>query len=369
MLSMLAALISQAQTTVQDGFEFEGINRVYRLYIPSSYNPSVAAPLLLNLHGYGSNMLEQESYGDFRPIADTAGFLVLHPNGSLDNTNTMHWNTFGTSEVDDVSFLSALIDTIAKKYTIDADRVYSTGMSNGGFMSHTLACALSGKIAAVAAVAGTLTNAGLANCMPLRPVPVMHVHGTADATVPYNGNFFFVSAPGIVSHWVEQNHCDENPETYTIPDSDPSDGCTAELYRYKNGDSGVEVELWKVNGGGHTWPGSAFNIGITNRDFSASTAIWQFLRKFDRGGLISTPEQWDSDLISLGPNPSEGHLRLSVKQGNLKEISVFNAMGQRSQTYFFAENQTEIFIADKGLHILRIATDKGVYTTKVMIRP
>ena len=145
-----------SQTTIISGFEMDGLERTYRIYIPEIYNDGYAVPLVLNLHGYGSNGFEQELYGDFRPIADTANFIIVSPDGALDGFGATHWNTFGTSSVDDVNFLSALIDTVASQYNLDHSRIYSTGMSNGGFMSYKLACQLSGRIAAVASVTGTI---------------------------------------------------------------------------------------------------------------------------------------------------------------------------------------------------------------------
>ena len=173
--TIFAHIPAQSQTTVQGNFTFEGIERSYLLYVPASYSAQSAAPLLLNLHNYGSNMNEQMQYGEFRPIADTAGFLLVVPNGTPDFNNTMHWNTFGTSNVNDVGFLSALMDTISMHYNVDPHRLYSTGMSNGGFMSYSLACFLNNRMAAIASVTGTMTTANFMSCIPTRPVPVMQM--------------------------------------------------------------------------------------------------------------------------------------------------------------------------------------------------
>jgi polyhydroxybutyrate depolymerase len=112
---LLPISILKAQTIVNGSFVHDGINRTYRLYIPEVYNPSTPVPLLFNLHGYGSNNIEQEFYGDFRPIADTANFIIAHPNGTLDPGGNRYWNAFGGADVDDVGFLSSLIDTISAR--------------------------------------------------------------------------------------------------------------------------------------------------------------------------------------------------------------------------------------------------------------
>src|SRR4030095_1043345 len=140
-------LFLEGQQTINGTITHGGLQREYILYVPSSYEPGTPAPLVLNFHGYTSNALEQMFYGDFRPIADTAGFLVVHPQGTKDMLGNNHWNVgWGTSTVDDLGFTSALIDSLSAQFDIDPNRIYSTGMSNGGFMSYKLACELSDRI-------------------------------------------------------------------------------------------------------------------------------------------------------------------------------------------------------------------------------
>jgi len=144
-----------AQQTISDSISHDGMTREYILYVPANYTGTEEVPLLFNFHGYTSNATEQMWYGDFRSIADTAGFIIIHPEGTEDGTGTTHFNVgWGGSTVDDVSFTEALIDSISAEYTINQDRIYSTGMSNGGFMSFKLACELSDRIAGIASVTG-----------------------------------------------------------------------------------------------------------------------------------------------------------------------------------------------------------------------
>lgn len=359
-----------AQTTIQGNFEFDGLNRSYRLYVPASYNPDNATPLVLNLHGYGSNNIEQENYGDFRPIADTAGFLVVHPNGTPDGNNQLFWNTFGNSEVDDLGFLEALIDTVSASYNIDHERVYSTGMSNGGFMSYHLACFLSHRIAAIASVTGTMTNANLNACSPQRPVPVMQIHGTADNTVPYNGNIFFASVPNLVNYWVTHNECDPTPVLTPVPDNDPNDGCTAENYLYSNGADGVTVEHYKVQGGGHSWPGAPVNINITNMDFSASEAIWGFFRKYSLNGLIthSGERMQPTPDPTIWPNPSKGDIQLYMPWNGPKNITVVNQMGQKLLELTTSDKWVNLQIDQRGLHFVIIGFNDKTISKTILIQ-
>ena len=130
-------LIISQEVTVES-FSYDGLERSYIQYVPTSYSESNPVPLVLNLHGYSSNAGEQMIYSDFYNIAETEGFILIHPEGTIDDAGFQFWNSGNISEVDDVGFLSALIDQIALEYNINLDRVYSMGMSNGGFMSYQL---------------------------------------------------------------------------------------------------------------------------------------------------------------------------------------------------------------------------------------
>lgn len=286
---ILGIVHSSAQLTINGNFIYDGINRSYRLYIPPSYNNSIPAPLILNLHGYGSTALEHELYTNFKPISDTAGFIIVHPNGSVDGFGNQQWNAFNFTNVNDVGYLSALVDTIAQAYNIDSNSIYSTGMSNGGFMSYKLACELGDKIAAIASVTGTMTWTEFNNCNPAHATPVMQIHGTADVTVPYNGSLFFVPVDSLVKFWVDNNACNPNFIFTAVPDINTNDNSTAEHYHYENGTNGSSVELYKIINGGHSWPGAPITINVTNNDISASVEIWRFFRKYKLNILTSTP--------------------------------------------------------------------------------
>ncbi len=277
-----------AGETVNGSIIHDGIERDYILYVPDSYSGDNAVPLILNFHGYTSNALAQMNYGDFRPIADASGFLVVHPEGTLLEGKT-HWNVGGWtsgSTVDDVGFTDALIDALAFQYNIDLTRVYATGMSNGGYMSFLLACQLSGKIAAIASVTGSMTPETYNECIPQRPIPIMQFHGTADLSVPYEGNSWSKSIDDVLTYWSNFNGCNPTAAVIDIPDIDPNDGSTVEHYVFSGGDNGVTVEHFKVHGGAHTWPGSNFNSGGTNYDIDASSEIWEFFSRYDINGLI-----------------------------------------------------------------------------------
>ena len=336
-LCLLLAGSTSAQTTIPGTIQSGGLTRDYLLYKPAAYTGNTPVPLVLNLHGYTSSNAAQLFYGDFRPIADTANFLIVLPNGTMDAQGNRFWNTFGTnSTVDDVAFISHLLDTLQATYNIDKQRIYSTGMSNGGFMSYSLACELNQRVTAIASVTGSMVQSKVIACKPQRPVPVMEIHGTADATVPYSGAPVsgFISIPTLVATWVTFNKCNSTPTITPVPNTNLTDGCTAERYLYSGGDKGSTVEHYKITGGGHTWPGAAFNVGVTNQDFNASKEIWRFFRQYRLSQLtdVNTPEDAAAEWSAF-PNPAQDHFVLqSADPRPVQRIQIFDALGRLQQT-------------------------------------
>jgi polyhydroxybutyrate depolymerase len=273
---------SLAQQTIDYTITHDGLQREYILYVPATYTGDEAVPLLFNFHALGSNAQQQVAFGDFRPIADRDGFLVAHPQGTENDQGVNFWN-FGAEGVDDVGFTAAMIDSIAAEYNIDRDRVYSTGMSNGGFFSHHLAGLLSDEIAAIASVSGSMTEPMVDLSNPVHPTPVMQIHGTTDPVVPYDGNPVYLSVAEVLEYWVGYNNCNPTPIITQVPDPNPDNPITVEYFVYEGGDNGVTVEHFKVIGGTHAWP-RITGEGEGN-DIDASEEIWKFLSRFDMRGV------------------------------------------------------------------------------------
>ena len=320
-----------AQQTINGSVIHDGIQRDYILYIPAIYDGSADFPLVLNFHGFGSNANEQMFYGDFRDIADTEGFLLVHPQGTSLN-GSQYWNVGSPgssgSTIDDVGFTEALIDELANLYTINLDRVYATGMSNGGFMSFLLACQLSEKIAAIASVTGSMTLDTYDNCNAQHPTPILQIHGTSDNIVPYNGNTGSLSIDDVISYWVNYNNCDTNPTITTFPDLDPSDGSIVEHIVYTGGDNASTMEHMKVLGGGHTWPGSVFILPGTNQDINASNEIWEFFSRFDINGSLSVNE-FENGQVTIYPNPTSSKINLSLSFSEELNYELFSSIGKQ----------------------------------------
>ncbi|MBK9152588.1 MAG: T9SS type A sorting domain-containing protein [Saprospiraceae bacterium] len=309
LLFILSGVSADAQQTITGSIQHKGLNRSYRLRLPAGHNTQQSIPLVFNLHGFTSNATQQELYSGMNAVADTARFAVCYPNGVATSWN-VGW-TFG-STADDVGFISALIDDLVSKYNFDTRRIYACGMSNGGFMSFRLACELSNKIAAVASVTGSVAPGRLMSCNPGRPVPVMAVHGTADDVVLYNGSAINLPIEQVVRFWVEHNQCSEEYDFFAFPDINTTDNSTAESYSYTDCDEDAEVLFIKINGGGHTWPGTVVNNGVVNRDINASLEIWKFFRKFRLQDVSDVADMQEAGhLIRAFPNPATDFITLT----------------------------------------------------------
>ncbi len=287
----------------------DGETRVYDLYIPVDYTPQERVPLIFNMHGFSATSESQAAYTGFNQIADTARFIIVYPQGltrTIDTGQTgTHWNAYFGTDVDDKGFLIKLMDKVINDYTIDESRIYATGWSNGGYMSYRMACEASERFAAVASVTGTMVFQQLPNCNPTNPVSVLHIHGTEDQTVNYNGSSRSVGVPEVITRWVENNSCVvEGVFEENIPDIDPNDNSTVTKFEYNNCSLNTDVHLYKVDGGGHTWPGATLlrpELGATNQDIKASSIIWNFFRTHRNSNFVTSSENDESQQIFVYP--------------------------------------------------------------------
>ncbi|HRI00022.1 MAG TPA: PHB depolymerase family esterase [Saprospiraceae bacterium] len=356
-LGLILWTIGLQSQTITGKIVHDGLNRDYRLYIPKNFHSNKSYPLIVNLHGFTSNAQQQEIYGDFRSIADTAGFLIVHPNGTTTSPlNQSFWNVgFFPSTVDDVGFINKLIDSLSLSYPIDKNRIYATGMSNGGFMSYKLACE-SDKFAAIASVTGSMVAAEKLLCKRKSPIPVMEIHGTADGIVPYTGTQQFLSIDEVLNFWKEINKTESGAQVIKILDISSSDGATAEHIIFHAKDSYAPVEHFKINNGGHTWPGAVINVGTTCQDISASLEIWKFFSRFRLNSISSNEKVYtteakmyfsaeSNELILAGSVPSELIImdlsgRVLYSKWISKELESVNLTSINSGLYLAKLNRT-----------------------------
>ena len=254
-----------------------GISREYLIYIPSSFSGDSVAPLVLNFHGFGGNINDYLSYTSMLSIAETEGFVLVFPQGSLMDGYS-HWNpslpsSDNKSTADDLGFIEALIQQLSNNYNIDSKRIYACGYSNGGMMSFGLANHKSNLFAAVASVSGAMLET---DNTPNHPMPVLMIHGTSDGVIPYAGNNEYASVESTLTFWRNFNSTDSISNSNSIT----SGGNTIEYTSYSNGNNGVSVEHYKINQGGHEW----FNLNYEGKN--TGELIWNFFSKYDIDGLI-----------------------------------------------------------------------------------
>jgi polyhydroxybutyrate depolymerase len=258
----------------------DGLQRTYVVHVPPGYDGSQPAPLVFNLHGFGGDIASQDASTDLPAAAGERGYIVVTPQGApLDMPDNApaaarnagfdglaFWNFFGSGPgevtvngarfplgdlgADDVAFVGTLLDTIGDEYCVDAERVFSTGMSNGAGMSTTLGCELGDRFAAIAAVSGVNLSG---DCPGDDPVSVLAVHGDADPIASYDGSALMgfdlgnPSVPDRMAAWAAYDGCPAEP---AVDDSTPGMSVT----RWSGCDDGTAVELWTLAGWGHEWP-------------------------------------------------------------------------------------------------------------------
>ena len=255
-----------------------GLQYSYVVHVPPSYDGTKRTPLLLNWHPYGTTALEQQFYTGTDILSDEQGFIVVYPTSPDKSWNggTCCFNPDGgIPNHDDVGFARALVAEISRQACVDSKRIYSTGMSNGGFMSHRLACEAADLFAAVVPVASTM---GVANCQPARPIAIMHHHGTEDLTIPYQASMFSAEGVGVAEMmglWGARNGCKKGPDT-TFQMG------TVTCQTWSQCMAGVLVTLCSSEGSGHCWPGASFCVGGKpfTTDISATRDGWAFLKQF-----------------------------------------------------------------------------------------
>jgi polyhydroxybutyrate depolymerase len=272
------------------------LDRRSLIYIPRGYDPARPTPVVVVFHGGGGNPESMVAFSGLNDKADDAGFIVVYPYGTGRLPNRLLTFNGGNccgyamdNTIDDVGFVRAMLDDLATVANVDANRVFATGMSNGGIMAYRVASELADRFAAIAPVGGPM---GTETCNPSRPVAVMHFHGTADANAPFNGGQgvghpltnvrpVFLSVQHSLDQWIKANGCAPPPEVVQLPDA-AADGMTVKRTTWGGGNDGAEVVLIEITGGGHTWPGRdppLDRLGPSTKDISANDMMWEFFQR------------------------------------------------------------------------------------------
>jgi len=248
------------------------------VYVPPSYDGSTPMPLVILLHSYTITGAFAESVFGLKPVAAERGFLLAVPEGKVDSMGAPYWNAtsgccdFDGSGVDDSGYLARVIRDIEVRWNVDRRRVFTIGVSNGGFMGHRMACDHADLVAGIVSIAGA-TDIDPSLCHPSQGVHILHIHGTADNVIRFDGGSFtgpYPSAPETVRRWVELNGCGA-PEPGPMVDADASTpGAETRVTRYTEGcRPGGSVEFWEMIGAGHYFfPTAEFKRVVVDYFFS-----------------------------------------------------------------------------------------------------
>jgi polyhydroxybutyrate depolymerase len=247
-----------------------GLARRWLLYLPRAASAGAALPLVFNLHGSGGTPEDQLQLSGLEALAESEGFVVVAPEGV-----ERMWNVpVDAAKPDDVRFMAELIDQVSALTSVDRQRVYATGFSGGGRMVSQLACDLSDRIAAIAAIGGIRFPGPCSNA---RPLPILAFHGTADDTNPYTGGgrpYWGTGVEPAIAGWAEHNRCPTRSERSLAP--------STQAISYAGAGCGAEVVLVRLDGFGHSWPdriGAALAGGDSTAETTGNQTLWGFFQR------------------------------------------------------------------------------------------
>jgi polyhydroxybutyrate depolymerase len=356
---------AKAQTTFHT-ININGDLRGYYVYKPTGFNPQTEnLPLIFALHGLGGNAAQMMMTG-FNQIADTARIIMVYPEGKLNQYNQQAWanGTALQSNTDDVLFVSAMIDSVFYQSNINLNRVYVVGLSMGGIMAHRLGCRLSNRIAAIASMTGTISTYDLTNCTPTFAMPVIHWHGTADGTVPYDSGQIptLELVPSTINYWLAKNNCTPLDTIVTTMPDLVADNITVDKIQYLNCPGNVSVELWRFNNGPHTWFYQPAN------DVDGAKEFWNFFRPHQHSNPTPAGIKTKNSNtgIKLYPNPSSNGLIHVSAHAIIDRIDVYTFDGKLVLTES-PKNTDDELLLEKGIYFIKILSGEILQTEKIIV--
>jgi polyhydroxybutyrate depolymerase len=346
-----------------------GVNRVYFYYTPSDYSPNQSLPLLVVLHGLTQTGGGVMDITNFNAIAEQEKFIVVYPSG-LSNAWNANMNV-SVSTADDKGFLELLIAHFEQNFSTNPSKKYLCGFSNGAFMSYKMACESDLCFAGIATVSGTMSDTVYANCNPSHKTSVLHIHGTVDAVVPYNGGASTGTSVDLtLEKWRSILGCSQTSSTIDLPNTNLLDLSTAQRFTYSNcGEQALEHI--KVNGGGHQWPGIATwngGLGTINMDFYSPQVIWDFLapKTCTTSGLSEENLTWE-----IYPNPvnEELTIRADLSDG-IAVITDFTGKIVIEKVLDSSEQVINLESLNSGMYFITINNDNSptLVKTKVFVK-
>jgi polyhydroxybutyrate depolymerase len=351
----------------------DALERIYKVHVPPSYNLVTPIPLVLAFHGGGGDAEGSIRFFKLNEKANISNFIVAYPQGT---GKTVLGKLYGSwnagrccppateNNIDDVAFIDTLLDKMEHDFNIDRQRIFALGMSNGALMVYRLACELSHRIAAIGASGG---HDSYDTCSPLRPVPAIHIHGTADSCALYNGGicggctYSYYKCLGLGEIEVNQWACRPVPDYIDLWKN--INGCNDHaVITYRNGKAtcitfdqclnGSAVSLCTVEGMGHNWAGHDYGLnacitnpngtlctcyvamaGDTCSDINANDAMWDFFNRHPMSGIISEPPSQTRShglvIFQNYPNPFDQMTRIifSISGNSKVTLNIFDLQG------------------------------------------
>ncbi|HVO15515.1 MAG TPA: alpha/beta fold hydrolase [Alphaproteobacteria bacterium] len=298
-LAMAAAAAAEpAARDLNRTLTLDGLERSYLVHVPPqalARDRTQATPIVIALHSGGGRARAFSSFTGFNKLADADGFIVAYPEGIEGNWNdgrSRVGNRALVDNIDDVGFILAIAQALAKDFAVDPKRVYVVGMSSGGVMALRAACDAADKIAAVAAVAAALPVRMKPLCNPSAPISVLIMNGSEDPVMPWRGGEIrlglerlgrVISTDDTMTFWAEHDGCVTTPAVEDLPDKDPGDNTVVRRSVFPQCQA-AEVVLYTVDRGGHTWPGGPqylpqAAVGRVTKDIDATAVIWDFFKR------------------------------------------------------------------------------------------
>ncbi len=368
---IICAHFSSHSQTFQ--MNYDGLQRSYLVHLPTGYTGNEKLSLVIAMHGGFGSSENIERQSQLSVKADKEHFIVVYPQGYKGGVLKISgFNAGGCcgwtskNNVDDVGFISAVLDELTTNFNIDSKRIYATGMSNGGMMAYRLACELPNRIAAIAPVASTMV---FPDCHPNRSIPIIHFHSYLDTHVPYKGGIgsgpskhYNPPIDSVLNAFAKYNHCIKNNDT--IVDNDKYS-----LIQWSDCNCGYEIKEYMTHDGGHSWPGGQESgiVDTASIYISATDLMWDFFKKYSLDCKPNVVSEQKKSFLKLFPNPSTGivTLDLNIHHSDIN-ISVYDLMGHKVQVPF-ETNSLDFTKLDSGIYFVKLQFKHQVFIKKILI--
>lgn len=354
LIALAISTISWSQQT-NETIDIGGVTRDYIQYLPVGFDPvAESLPVVFCLHGVGDNAQNMSNIG-FNQIGDTARFISVYPQGlnnTLGQTSWANGTILLSSTANDLGFFHAMMNDLILNQNADPSRIYVSGFSMGSIMSYKLACEMNERVAAIGTMSGTMSTEDLTNCVPSYVTPVIHFHGTMDATVPYDAGALpsLSLVPETIDFWTTAHSCGLTSDSTQIPDT-ASDGYTVDKFVYQGCTPNNSVEFWRINGGDHEYFYQPVN------DFTEAVEIWRF---FSQWSHSNPADAGITDLTENGftiyPNPTTGVIKLTSEIEDQIEIYSTTGALQISVSIVPGTNEIDLGALSSGVYIVKVAS-------------